>query len=166
MIDGSFDFAMLGSYLRMIKDINGDGFDEIVFGPSGFARELYVLFGQPQRSYLVWDELTTGFEGFLIKGGNSAELPGISVNGIGDVNADGFQDMMVGATASSRSFNYSGAGYVLFGKSLMPTLKHGEFSDVLLARTATSKNNVVFTGSDGAQGNLMGSFMIILFVIY
>src|SRR4029079_17560536 len=43
---------------------------------------------------------------------------GSSVASAGDVNGDGFSDLIVGAyTANSQPFNLSGASYVVFGKA-------------------------------------------------
>ena len=42
---------------------------------------------------------------------------GRSVASAGDVNGDGFADLIVGATDADPNGNYSGASYVVFGKA-------------------------------------------------
>ena len=42
---------------------------------------------------------------------------GCSVASAGDVNGDGFADLIVGASGADPHGNYSGASYVVFGKA-------------------------------------------------
>ena len=100
-------------------DINGDGIDDLVIGafyaaPSGKfnAGKSYVVFGSRDR----WDSVIAlaslnGTNGFKIDGENANDMSGISVSGAGDVNGDGIDDLVVGATGHG----YVGRGYVIFG---------------------------------------------------
>ncbi|WP_297324808.1 integrin alpha [Nitrosomonas sp.] len=42
---------------------------------------------------------------------------GASVSGAGDVNGDGFDDVIVGASGADRNGDNSGSSYVVFGKA-------------------------------------------------
>ena len=91
-------------------DINGDGFHDLIIGAydgsdGGFvAGEAYVVFGSGAgfgtdvSGRLVIDLTTlTASEGFIIQGDAAYDGAGRSVSSAGDVNGDGFDDLIVGA---------------------------------------------------------------------
>ena len=59
----------------------------------------------------------TSHQGFVIKGLNSSETAGQSVRGIGDVNGDGLDDVIIGASRSHHNGTNSGSSFVVFGKN-------------------------------------------------
>ena len=54
--------------------------------------------------------------GFRLSGVAAGDRSGVSVSGAGDVNGDGFDDLIVGAYRADPNGSYSGASYVVFGK--------------------------------------------------
>ena len=56
---------------------------------------------------------TTGFR----LNGVEYDQSGISVASAGDVNGDGYDDLIVGALGADPNGGYSGASYVVFGKA-------------------------------------------------
>ncbi|WP_255350713.1 Ig-like domain-containing protein [Limnohabitans sp. DM1] len=58
-----------------------------------------------------------GVGGFVINGQCAGDLSGFSVANAGDVNGDGYDDLIVGAPYADTSVNNSGRAYVVFGKS-------------------------------------------------
>jgi hypothetical protein len=98
-------------------DVNGDGFRDILIG-SVPDRGLTVTY--PQQSYLLFGarNLTSHIALTTISNNNTAQSVvitggGVVVSGVGDINGDGFDDVMVG---SDYGFT-SGGGYVI----LFPT---------------------------------------------
>jgi Ca2+-binding RTX toxin-like protein len=57
-----------------------------------------------------------GTNGFQISGEAAGDVSGRSVSGAGDVNGDGFADLIVGAYGADPNGSFSGASYVLFGQ--------------------------------------------------
>ena len=108
-------------------DFNGDGFDDLIIGaPYGDdAGEAYVVFGTGSgfgtnvsgRQVVDLSNLTAA-QGFIIQGDLMGDSAGVSVSSAGDVNGDGFDDLIVGAPFGDDGGNLAGEAYVLFGGAL------------------------------------------------
>ncbi|MEA3209164.1 MAG: hypothetical protein QOE70_2221 [Chthoniobacter sp.] len=101
-------------------DINGDGFDDLIVGAkyadansfdSGAA---YVIYGHAGRNFPSQVTALDGTNGFRMRGENASDRLGGSVSGAGDVNGDGFADLLVGTGTFNTIY---GASYLVFGKS-------------------------------------------------
>jgi hypothetical protein len=57
-----------------------------------------------------------GTDGFVLNGINAEDNSGASVSGAGDVNGDGFDDVIIGARGADPNGSFSGESYVVFGK--------------------------------------------------
>ncbi|BAY76285.1 putative outer membrane adhesin [Nostoc linckia NIES-25] len=129
-LDGSNGFALIGiderdysgSSVSSAGDINGDGFDDVIIGAfraRTYAGSSYVVFGK-SSGFGASFELSSldGSNGFIINGINIDDLSGISVSGAGDINGDGFDDLIIGAPGVDLDGKVSaGSSYVVFGKS-------------------------------------------------
>jgi hypothetical protein len=120
--------ARTGHSLSSGGDINGDGIDDLIIGAPGdgygygsAAGRAYVVFGKTNLGSADTLELTSlaGSNGFVLDGGEELVLAGSSVSIAGDINGDGFDDIVVGApTYTSELHPYNnGAAYVIFGDS-------------------------------------------------
>src|SRR5438876_412641 len=58
-----------------------------------------------------------GLNGFKLSGVAAADRSGGSVSDAGDVNGDGFGDLIIGALRANPNGAFSGASYVVFGKT-------------------------------------------------
>jgi hypothetical protein len=85
-------------------DVNGDGFDDLIVGaygadPNGSnSGSSYVVFGK-SGGFAATINLSTldGTNGFRLDGVAADDRSGFSVSSAGDVNGDGFDDLIVGA---------------------------------------------------------------------
>ncbi len=100
-------------------DVNGDGLDDLIvgaFGAESYAGQSYVVFGKSDGSVVEVSALTVGTVGFAINGQSTDDYSGWSVSSAGDVNGDGFDDLIVGAYSADPSGNANaGKSYVIFG---------------------------------------------------
>ena len=118
-----------GGSVSNAGDINGDGFDDLLIGAIGGdgnsnstlnPGETYVVFGGTNISSSGNFELSelNGNNGFVLNGIDVGDSSGSSVSNAGDVNGDGFDDIIVGApNADSNSLMFAGESYVVFGGS-------------------------------------------------
>ena len=159
-LDGSNGFAILGFQpnsetsrrATSAGDFNGDGYDDIIIGaPKGDlgTGAAYVIYGHAGGFPAAIDLSTLdGTNGFRIDGAGLFNLAGYRVSAAGDVNGDGFDDLIVGARGATGDTSLSGAAYVIFG---------GDFTNQVTQLGSLGDDHLMGqSGSDllvGAQGN-------------
>jgi Domain of unknown function (DUF4114)/FG-GAP repeat len=113
----------LGLSVSDAGDLNGDRIGDIVIGaplsdPNNKSNsgKTYVVFGS-KDGFDQTINLSTldGTKGFVINGSEEGDESGRSVSNIGDINADGVDDLAIGAPFSNMNGDNSGASYVIFG---------------------------------------------------
>ena len=126
-LDGIDASDVSGHAVSSAGDVNGDGFADVIVGarsanPGGVggAGESYVVFGTSSgfASAISLGSLN-GTDGFRLDGTNSYDYSGQSVASAGDVNADGFGDLIIGASGTTPT-GQAGSGYIVFGQSTFP----------------------------------------------
>jgi Bacterial Ig domain/RTX calcium-binding nonapeptide repeat (4 copies)/FG-GAP repeat len=126
VINGINAFDRLGNSVSSAGDINGDGFDDLIIGASGAspngqdsAGSSYVVFGTKSGLSASLDlSSLDGSNGFVINGINRNDRLGTSVSNAGDINGDGFDDLIIGASGADPNGQfYAGSSYVVFGRS-------------------------------------------------
>ena len=116
-------------------DINGDGFDDLLVGArygdradnaAGSAGETYVIFGKaaPFFGGVSLASIAAGTGGFVVYGQYTGDVSGMSVASAGDIDGDGFDDVVISARYGDRGGSYAGQSYVLFGRNFTNTLSH------------------------------------------
>jgi len=154
-ITGPEGTTLFGTSLSGAGDVNGDGIADIIIGSieSSAANDAYVIFGvEGTRLALNVSELD-GSNGFVVSGSASRTGSiGDSVSSAGDVNGDGFDDIVIGA-AGDQSVNPYSDAYVIFGRDFGGTVDWiGTTDDDLFTGGETDEILIGGLGNDIIQG--------------
>lgn len=132
------DSVGVAGYGRAAGDVNSDGIDDIVVGGYTTAGLAYVFFGHTvaMRGFadVYLSDFTSGTYGYKIIGATAATCH--YSNQAGDVNGDGYDDLVVGCSGTY-------IVYTLFGHA-------APYTDVSLSTFSSSASSgFKFTGSAG-----------------
>jgi hypothetical protein len=167
------DADQVGFDVASAGDVNGDGFDDLIVGgpisntTMGYSATgaAFVVFGGPSMGASISVSALDGSNGFELLGGGQLNRTGQSVSSAGDINGDGFADLIVGAPNDANQ--NLGFGYVVYGR--MPdaavtrvgtvasqTLAAGDFNDTLSGMGGNDNlygngGNDTLTGGTGAD---------------
>lgn len=127
-------------------DFNRDGFDDVIMG-AGLNNDggtddegaAYILFGGSSLSADI--RLDGAGANVTILGSGVNDYLGTAVAGMGDVNNDGFDDVIVGALTNDEITTNGGAAYLLYGG----TNRVGTF------RTSLGEQDVTLLGKGPAS---------------
>ncbi|MCX8518536.1 MAG: hypothetical protein ORN21_00175, partial [Methylophilaceae bacterium] len=106
-----------GTSVAAIGDINADGYADFILGAIGAnstAGKSYVVFGRASWSGVSTLNLSTiaqGSGGFVVNGEALGDNSGYSVSPAGDINGDGYADLIVGAPFAMSA---AGQSYIIF----------------------------------------------------
>ena len=109
-----------GYAVASASDVNGDGFcDLLISAPynsevGAYAGEVYLILGKVKGFQLDED---LGQASASFRGESTSDMAGLSIGGGGDVNGDGFCDLVIGAPFHDGNGVDSGAVYLVLGKS-------------------------------------------------
>ena len=125
-------------------DVNGDGVGDILLGSFPTFRHrlgaVHVLFGDTDGfDPIVELSSLNGQTGFSLIGLQQDNYSSISASGAGDVNGDGFDDLILGEPGADPNGASSGQIYLIFGKS-------DGFVQSTSVSTLVDSNSIIFNG--------------------
>ena len=131
-------------------DVNGDGYKDFLIGmPGSTAKDkspgkAFLFFGHSG----AWQKnISVTMADVKFAGEKDDDWAGASVAGVGDVNGDGFDDILIGAPNSSASAKSGGQVYLVNGRASNWPNDNGMFN--------LAKSNASFQGD--ADNNLLGT---------
>jgi hypothetical protein len=143
--------ARLGYSLASAGDVNGDGYDDIIIG----APNASTGPTQEGRAF-VWHGSPTGLGDYGIpsnadwsfSSGHAEAVLGTSVSSAGDVNGDGYADVIVGSPSfNSNALTDNGIAYVFHGGSGGLSISHSW-------NASGDKGNALFGWSVSCAGDV------------
>jgi hypothetical protein len=123
ILNGEYIEDYFGSAVAPVYDVNNDTYDDLIIGAYSYGEsvnldmgKVYLLFGNESMDNIV-DITITGREG---------ERLGASLSSAGDINNDGYFDIIIGATGDIN--NDPGWAYVFFGGNPMNNITDINFT--------------------------------------
>lgn len=107
-------------------DVNGDGYDDILIAstfaePNGeYSGQVYLIYGGDNTltgDLLLSDLFTGQLAGAVFNGNAQWDAAGTSISGNGDVNGDGFDDILISAPNVKQDDQAVGQTYLIYGQS-------------------------------------------------
>ncbi|MHC4641308.1 MAG: integrin alpha [Planctomycetota bacterium] len=115
MAEGNQAGAWFGRSVATAGDVNGDGFDDVIVGALHYENGQY-----DEGRAFVYHGSSAGLSSspaWTGEGNRADALFGISVSTAGDVNGDGYCDIIVGASGYNNGQPYEGAVFVYYGSA-------------------------------------------------
>jgi hypothetical protein len=171
--DGSADahFAgeapndLAGTSMAGVGDVNGDGFGDILIGapsndsgPGDNGGAAYLVLGGLDG----WSLSTRLGQGPIIEytGEAANDNAGISVAGAGDVNNDGFNDLLVGVNLNDDGGADAGAAYLILGSASPAGGSLGTLGIEYMGEAAGDQAGVSVAGAGDVNGDGFADLLI------
>ncbi len=138
--EDSYDYSSYS--VATAGDVNSDGCDDFLIGAFGdedggsTAGQTYLILGRQAADWGMEYDLSTADASFL--GEDASDRSGRSVAAAGDVDADGYDDFLIGAYADEDGGSGAGQTYLILGKA-----------DGWVMDTSLSDADASFLGEDG-----------------
>ncbi|MBS1515435.1 MAG: FG-GAP repeat protein [Bacteroidetes bacterium] len=142
----------IGNSISTAGDFNGDGFSDIIIGSPIAANQL-------GRVYLYLGGIFPDFTAdYTFEGQVTNMLFGTSIACAGDVNADGYSDILVGGNNDVASPTHSGKALLFYGKAVLTNL-NGIYLNGLYQSTGDRFGSCVSSAGD-FNGDGYSDFMV------
>ena len=117
---GEAPYDWSGYSVASAGDVNGDGYDDILVGalPAGqggnYGGQAYLILGKA-TGWTMDTNLSTADASFV--GENNPGNVNLSMSSAGDINGDGYDDILIGASGNFEGGDFAGQTYVILGKA-------------------------------------------------
>ncbi len=154
-ISGEISANKFGVSVSTAGDVNGDGFSDVIIGADGnnsSTGKSYIFFGSTSLSSTI----NASSANVKMSGEATNDLFGISVSIAGDVNGDGYSDVIVGAEGNNSS---TGKSYIFYGGSSMNNIADiaisGKNSNDFFGHSVSNAGDM---NSDGYSDFIIGAY--------
>ncbi len=129
ILSGESNLSFFGASVSGAGDVNGDGYDDVIVGATHCAD--LQPYNDVSKAYIYYGGASMDSLPDVFLDGEENSSFGISVSAAGDVNGDGYADVVVGSYNTTSQYG-KGKAYVYFGGQNM-----GNSSDVVLTGPTT-----------------------------
>jgi len=150
IMTGESTFNFFGNSVSSAGDVNGDGFSDVIisaFGYNSFTGKAFVFFGGTSMNNIADITMNEDIVNSYF---------GISVSSAGDVNGDGFSDLLVGAygygSNTGRAYFYD---YLMKNEIISELTMTGESSSNFFGSSISAAGDV---NGDGFSDVIVGSY--------
>ena len=150
---GEVEYDLSGRSLSGAGDVNGDGLDDILIGASvndeggENAGQVHLILGRT-TGWKRDTDLSLSDASFL--GETEGDLLGKSISGVGDVNGDGYDDILIAAEAYDEESPDWIHAYLFFGR---PTGWRADMEMSMANASFTDCSDDVITGAGDVNGD-------------
>lgn len=111
MVEGSQDIGLYGNSVGIAGDVNGDGYSDIIVGESEFNSK--------GKAYIYYGSLNGMIDNDPeeLYGTQIGSEAGTSVSTAGDLNGDGYSDIIIGVPEYDNGLQSEGAAFVYYGSN-------------------------------------------------
>ncbi len=150
-VQGCFGRSVSGA-----GDVNSDGYDDVVIG-APYESDVSQPYGMMGRAYVFSGQTSLPLHTLIPPQITDSLQFGWSVSGAGDVDSDGYDDVIVGAMSANNAVYNSGAAYVFSGQTglIMHTLV-SPFQE-MYGRFGKSVSGAGDVNSDGYDDLIVGA---------
>ena len=162
-ISGAGGSSYSGRDIDFIGDFNGDGFDDLIIGqyrgsisglsPS-YTGNAWIVFGHDIKpgAEQAKTDLAPGNGHIGFTSSVRYDYTGYSVEGVGDLNGDGYGDVAIGAYSQDYGGSSAGAVYLVYGD---PAMKPGEYNlDAMAGMIFGTASSNYLGYASGAPGDI------------
>ncbi|HAU66177.1 TPA: hypothetical protein DCW61_02405 [Candidatus Uhrbacteria bacterium] len=147
--------SLSGSSLSCSGDVNDDGYNDLLIGAIADSNNgaAYIVYGPPVTGSLM--------DHVKLTGENNDDGAGVRVLIAGDLNSDGYDDVVVGAHQEDTNGSSAGAIYIVYGPAITKFLKDadakllGEAASNFAGRSLSKLGDV---NKDGYADLLIGAY--------
>jgi hypothetical protein len=156
-LDGEQNESFLGCSVQSAGDVNGDGYSDVIVGAMGFddgdadKGAVYIFNGSSQGLS------SASFQRLV--GSQAAAFFGSSVSTAGDINGDGYSDVIIGSIGFSNGQAAEGAAFLYVGSAagISPNPFQVLENNMVAGRMGTSVATAGDINDDGYSDVIVGS---------
>ncbi len=131
---GEFPGDKAGRWIARAGDVNGDDFDDFAISATGYNNgtgKTYLFFGGSTKNWRTDISIAQANASFIGEGKDDSS--GHGIYGVGDVNNDGYNDLLISGEWNDEGGPFTGQVYLILGRPTNQWTK-----DVLLNQVANA----------------------------